>query len=75
MIQNDIINAKGAIASVKAKPGIATLNNSCLNEGFREIPMINEPKTVPIPAPAPANPMAAAPPPIFFAASRSMINN
>ena len=71
-IKKDIINAKRAIASVKANPKIAILNKSCLNEGLREIPMINDPNTVPIPAPAPANPIAAAPPPIFLAASKSI---
>ena len=35
------INANNAIASVDANPKIATLNNSCLNEGLREIPKIN----------------------------------
>lgn len=60
------------MASVKAKPDIATLNDSWRKEGFLEIPIINEPETVPIPAPAPANPIAAAPPPIFLAASRSI---
>lgn len=72
-IKKVTIKAKSAIASVKAKPKIATLNKSCLNEGFREIPRIKEPKTVPIPAPAPANPIVAKPPPIFLAASKSMI--
>jgi hypothetical protein len=62
------------MASVKAKPKIATLNKSCLNEGFLEIPRIKEPKTVPIPAPAPAKPIVAKPPPIFLAASKSILN-
>lgn len=72
MIQKDIMRAKRAIASVKAKPRIATLNNSCLKEGFLEIPIIRAPNTIPIPTPAPANPIAAAPPPIFFADSKSI---
>jgi len=71
-VEEDIIGAESAIASVKANPKRAYRSNSCFNDGLREIPMINEPKTVPIPAPAPANPIAAAPPPIFLAASRSI---
>ena len=50
-IKKAIIKEKSAIASVKAKPKIAILNNSSFNEGFLEIPITNAPKTVPIPTP------------------------
>ena len=60
------------MASVKAKPEIANLNNSCLKDGFLEIPIVREPETVPIPTPAPTKPILATPPPIFFAASKSI---
>ena len=66
-IKNPIINANKAIASVKAKPKIAILNNSSFKDGFLEIPMISAPKTVPIPTPAPARPMVARPAPINLA--------
>lgn len=75
IIQKDIISAKSAMASVKAKPKIATLNNSCLKDGFLETPIIKAPNTIPIPTPAPANPIAAAPPPIFLAASNNIENS
>lgn len=67
-IKKAIINANNAIASVKANPIKAVLNNSCLIDGFLEIAITNEPKTVPIPAPEPTNPIVAKPPPINFAA-------
>ena len=54
-------------ASVKAKPKIAALINSCCKEGFLDIPKIKEPKTLPIPTPAPANPIVAKPEPKNFA--------
>ena len=54
-IKNAIINETNAIASVNAKPKIASLNNSSFKEGFLEIPITNAPNTVPISAPAPTN--------------------
>ena len=51
------------MASVRAKPKIANLNNSSFKEGFLDIPKTRAPKTVPIPTPAPANPMVANPAP------------
>jgi hypothetical protein len=48
------------------------LNNSSFKEGFREIPITNAPKTVPIPTPAPANPMVARPAPTNLAAYNNM---
>ena len=51
------------MASVNANPKIAILNNSSLKDGFLEIPTTKAPKTVPIPTPAPANPMVARPAP------------
>jgi len=62
-IKNAIINENKAIASVNANPKIAILNNSSLKDGFLEIPTTKAPKTVPIPTPAPANPIVARPAP------------
>ena len=67
-----IINANNAIASVNANPKIATLNNSSFNDGFLEIPKIKAPKTVPIPTPAPANPIVANPAPTNLADCNNM---
>jgi hypothetical protein len=64
-----IIKAKRAIASDNAKPKIAYPNNCFVNEGLRATELINDPKTIPIPAPAPANAIVAHPAPINFAAS------
>lgn len=68
-IKKAIIKANNAIASVKAKPKIAILNNSSFREGLREVPSTKAPKTRPIPIPAPANPMVANPAPKHLAAS------
>ena len=43
-------------------------NKRCSNEGLRDTPITNAPKTVPIPAPAPPTEIVAAPAPINFAA-------
>ena len=67
-----IISANNAIASVSAKPKIATLNISSLREGFLEIPRTNAPKTVPIPTPAPASPIVANPAPTYLAACNNI---
>lgn len=56
-----------AIASVRANPKIAILNNSSFNDGFLEIPKTNALNTAPIPIPAPANPIVAKPAPINLA--------
>ncbi len=68
-----IIKANSAIASVRANPKIAILNNSSFKEGFLEIPITNAPNTVPIPIPAPANPIVAKPAPTYFAACSNTI--
>lgn len=67
-----IIKANNAIASVKANPKIAILNSSSFNDGFLEIPRTKAPNTVPIPTPAPANPIVAKPAPIYLAACSSI---
>ena len=72
-IKKPIINENKAIASVKANPKIASLNNSSFNEGFLETPITNAPNTVPIPTPAPANPIVANPAPINFAACNNIL--
>ena len=63
-----IIKANNPVASAKANPKIAYENNCPLNEGFLDTPIINAPKTTPIPTPAPINPVVAKPVPIIFAA-------
>jgi hypothetical protein len=54
-IRKAIKSPKRAIASVKAKPKSPTRVSSCCKEGFREIPITREPKTEPIPTPAPVD--------------------
>lgn len=66
--KNTIISTKSAMASVKANPRIAILNNSSFNEGFLEIPKIRALKITPIPIPAPVKPIVAIPAPKNFAA-------
>ena len=61
------------MASVKANPKIASLNNSSFNDGFLETPITNAPNTVPIPTPAPANPIVANPAPTNFAACNNIL--
>lgn len=60
------------MASVKANPKIAILNNSSFSDGFLEIPRTKAPNTVPIPTPAPANPIVANPAPMYLAACNSI---
>lgn len=60
------------MASVKANPKIAILNNSSFKEGFLEILKTRDPKTLPIPIPAPAKPIVAKPAPTHFAACTSI---
>ena len=55
-IKNAIINANKAVASVNANPKIQYLNKSSDKSGFLETAIKNEPKTIPIPVPAPAKP-------------------
>ena len=62
------------VASANAKPKIAYANNCPLNEGFLATPIINAPKTTPIPTPAPIKPVVAKPVPIIFAACIKVIN-
>jgi len=54
------------VASLNANPKIAYPNNSFFNEGFRPYAIISPQKTIPIPAPAPTNPIVAKPAPMFF---------
>ena len=72
-IKNAIINAKSAIASVKANPKIAYLKRSSFKEGFLAKASNREPKIAPIPTPAPAKPKVDRPAPIFFAAVINVI--
>ena len=66
-IKNAIINENKAIASVKANPRMASLNNSSFIEGFLDTPITKAPNTVPIPTPAPASPIVASPAPTNLA--------
>lgn len=66
--RNAIINANRPVASAKANPRIAKLNNCPLICGFLAVEAINEEKIKPIPAPAPINPEQAKPAPMYFAA-------
>lgn len=72
-IKNAIIKEKRAIASVNAKPKIAVLNKSAFKFGFLEIPYNNPANMIPIPIPAPANPVVANPAPIFCDACNNII--
>jgi hypothetical protein len=69
-IKKAIIKANNAMASVMANPMMQYRNNFCSKDGFRDIPTMKAPKTVPIPTPAPANPIVADPAPTNFAACR-----
>jgi len=46
------------------------VNNCPLNWGFLAVAKINDPKTVPIPAPDPIKPEHANPDPMYFAAAK-----
>lgn len=61
------------MASVRANPRIAIRKSSSFKDGFREVPKRRAPNTVPIPTPAPANPIVAKPAPISFAAANILI--
>jgi hypothetical protein len=62
-----IIKANKPMASVKAKPKIAILNNSLLREGFLEMALIREANMRPTPIAAPARAIVAKPAPINLA--------
>ena len=66
-IRKAIIKANRAMASVRANPRIQILKRSSDRSGFLETPMMNAPKTRPIPAPAPASPVVDSPAPISLA--------
>lgn len=69
----EIINANNPVASDKAKPSTAYPNRVSLRDTFLATAVINEPKTVPIPTPAPAKPIAAEPAPIALADCNNII--
>ena len=58
------------MASAKAKPKIAKVNNWPLTWGFLAVEAIKEEKINPIPIPAPISPEQANPAPIYFAATK-----
>ncbi|KAH3680581.1 hypothetical protein WICPIJ_008226, partial (mitochondrion) [Wickerhamomyces pijperi] len=61
------------VASDKAIPKIEYENNVSFNDGFLETPLINAANTIPIPIPAPINPIVEIPAPIYFAANANCI--
>ena len=71
--KNAIINENNPVASAKANPKIAKLNNCPLICGFLAVDAIKEEKIKPIPAPAPINPEQAKPAPMYFAAANILI--
>ena len=56
------------VASASLKPRIAYVNSCPRSAGFRAVDEINDENTDPIPIPAPVNPIAANPAPMYFAA-------
>jgi hypothetical protein len=62
-IKKAIIRANRPTASVNANPRIANRNNSPFKLGFRATELINDPNTIPTPAPAPTSPTVAIPAP------------
>jgi len=62
------------VASAKAKPNIAKVNNWLLTWGFLAVDAINEENINPIPAPAPIKPEQANPAPKYFAAANIFIS-
>lgn len=68
----EIMSAKSPVASDSAKPSTAYPNKVSFKETLRATAVIKEPNTVPIPTPAPANPIAAEPAPIALAACNNI---
>jgi len=63
-----IIKPNSAIASTSANPRIAYVNNVFKRSGFLERATKKDPKTFPIPTPAPIKDIVAKPAAIIFAA-------
>ena len=66
---------KSPVASAKANPKIANVNNCALTWGLRAVDAIKEEKISPIPIPAPIKPEQANPAPIYFAATNIIVFN
>lgn len=66
--RNETIRANSPVASARANPRIAYVNNCPRTPGFRAVEEINDENTEPIPIPAPVRPIAARPAPMYFAA-------
>jgi len=73
--KNAIIKANRPVASDSANPKIAYANNCGLRAGFLEVAVIKPENTIPIPTPAPANPIVAKPAPMYFAAANIFHKN
>ena len=69
------MSANKAIASVKANPKMAYPNSCLVSDGFLATELISDPKTMPIPAPAPARAIVAQPAPISLAPSNMIKRN
>lgn len=65
--KNPTINENNPVASVNANPNIAYVNKSAFTDGFLDVELINAENTIPIPTPAPDNPIVDNPAPITFA--------
>lgn len=62
------------MASTKAKPKMALLNNSLRIEGLRETPNTKLANTIPIPKAAPPKAIEAKPAPIIFPNNNIILN-
>jgi len=67
--RNETISANSPVASARANPRIAYVNSCPRSAGFRAVDAISDENTDPIPIPAPVNPIAASPAPMYFAAA------
>jgi len=67
--------ANKPVASDKANPKIEYVKSWGLKEGFLATPSISAPNTIPIPIPAPINPVVAIPVPNIFENSNNHYSN
>lgn len=67
--RNETISANSPVLSARANPRIAYVNSCPRSAGLRAVDEISDEKIDPIPIPAPVNPIAASPAPMYFAAA------
>ena len=72
---NEIIKQNNPVDSDNENPKIAQGNNSLVIEGFLDTALIKAANTIAIPIPAPINPTAAIPAPIYLAPNTIFIIN